>query len=250
MKVAIYTICGAGEASHIGRFIASCKGADAVFFLATSGDPDVARELVNGMLNVHFARIAPFRFDDARNAALAMVPDDYDVCIALDMDETLEPGWRDALENAWTAQSIAGRAEAYWIDFDFTGQVFRQNNRVHSRHGWRWKHPCHEALVPSMQRATHAIETEGLRITHRPDLSKQRPNYLEMLAWGQWEEPSNLRMLHYYGRELMFNGYYKDAAERFESYLYLDRLNCAFPAERTLTEQYLAECKAKIRTVP
>src|SRR5690348_15152579 len=147
MKVAVYAICGAGEAQHVDRFMKSCRDADRVYVACTSCDTEVYAALVGWGAEITYLKFSPFRFDDARNASLARVSENYDVCVALDMDETLEPGWREALEEAYTTHD-ARCGIAYWIDFDFNGQVFRQNNRVHSRHGWRWKHPCHEALVP------------------------------------------------------------------------------------------------------
>lgn len=241
MKVAVYAICGAGEAPNIERFVDHCREADEVHVTLREDNKEVIDALNKEPVTYHFANITPFRFDDARNAALAMVPDTVDACVALDMDETLEPGWREALENAFTPSPIIQHPWAAWIDFNFNGTVFRQNNRVHSRHGWRWKHPCHEALVPNMQRETFAVETQGFTITHRPDLEKPRPNYLEMLAWGQFEEPNNLRMLHYYGRELMFKGHYHDAIERFDRYLAV-REPGYFKDERDRTIQYRKEC--------
>jgi hypothetical protein len=245
MKVAVYAICGASEEKHVERFWKSCEGADEICVAMTADlDGDSANALFDLGAALVPALVMPFRFDDARNTALASVPQDTDICIALDMDETLEPGWRDALEE-YLPKKPWKNPLAWWIDFDFNGEIFRQNNRVHSRHGWRWKHPCHEALMPSMQRQTDAVETvPGFKITHRPDLSKPRPNYLELLAWGQWEDPTNLRMLHYYGRELMFHGFYKDAAERFELYLALAPED-HFPMERSATQEYLVQCRSR-----
>ncbi len=244
MKVAVYAICGAGEEPNVAQFLSTTKDADYVCVAHTAYELGTWGAFARGIAITRPCSITPFRFDDARNFALAMVPDAVDVCIALDMDETLEIGWRDALEASMPLK--LENPTAWWVDFNFNGTVFRQNNRVHSRHGWRWKHPCHEALMPNMARVTDSVEVvPGFTITHRPDVTKPRPNYLEMLAWGQWEEPNSLRMLHYYGRELMFNGYYKDALERFNRYLYLDRMECSFPAERMKTEEYRDECAAK-----
>ena len=78
-------------------------------------------------------------------------------------------------------------------------------------------------------------------------MTKPRPNYLELLAWGQWEDPSSTRMLHYYGRELMFQGFYKDAIERFERYLQLEPSN-PFPEERAQTLEYLNRCRRALRS--
>lgn len=232
MKIAVYSIA-LNESSSYVRWRRSCAEADYTIMVDT-GSTDGTEMFAYGRI-----LIQPFRFDDARNAALALVPPDADICIALDMDETLEPGWRQALEAAWTPQTNNA-----WVNFNFNGGWFMQSNRVHSRWGWRWKHPCHEALVRSIGTEVNSVEIPAMQIVHRPDVTKPRPNYLELLAWGQWEDPTSTRMLHYYGRQLMFEGYHAEAIERFERYLELDS---GFPDERVKTEVFLKECRAKVR---
>src|SRR5258708_33154724 len=56
---------------------------------------------------VHRISIRPWRFDDARNAAMALIPADVDVCCTMDMDRFLEPGWRAKLEAAWAPETAA-----------------------------------------------------------------------------------------------------------------------------------------------
>ena len=58
-------------------------------------------------MTVHRIAIRPWRFDDARNAAMALIPADVDVCCTMDMDRCLEPGWRPKLEAAWTPETTA-----------------------------------------------------------------------------------------------------------------------------------------------
>ena len=38
----------------------------------------------------------------ARNLSLELVPADADVCLSIDLDEVLVPGWRAIVERAWT----------------------------------------------------------------------------------------------------------------------------------------------------
>ena len=100
MKIIIYAICK-NEAQFAARFMASCAEADGVYVLdtgSTDGTPELLRRLG---ANVQTATIDPWRFDNARNASLERVPKDADVCICLDLDEVLCPGWREALEAAW-----------------------------------------------------------------------------------------------------------------------------------------------------
>ena len=99
MNIIIYAICK-NEAQFAKRFLAFCSEADRVYILdtgSTDGTPERLRALG---ATVYEQTIAPWRFDDARNASLALLPEDADVCICLDLDEVLCPGWREALEAA------------------------------------------------------------------------------------------------------------------------------------------------------
>lgn len=97
MKIGVYTIAK-NEEHFVERWANSAKEADYRFILDTgSTDNTVARATALGV-DVAVSSISPWRFDDARNTALALLPADIDICIALDMDEILVEGWREALE--------------------------------------------------------------------------------------------------------------------------------------------------------
>ena len=101
MKIAISAI-SKNEAQFVERFIASCKDADHIS-IADTGSTDETVELAKKYgATVHEICITPWRFDLARNAALALLPKDIDVVISLDLDEVLEDGWREEIERVWT----------------------------------------------------------------------------------------------------------------------------------------------------
>ena len=58
--------------------------------------------------------IDPWRFDVARNLSLEMVPEDYDVCIALDLDEVLVKGWKEIILNNWKEDTTRLRYNYIW----------------------------------------------------------------------------------------------------------------------------------------
>ena len=73
MKIIIYAICK-NEAQFIERFMRSCAEADGVYVLdtgSTDGTPERLRALG---ATVYEQTIAPWRFDAARNASLALLP--------------------------------------------------------------------------------------------------------------------------------------------------------------------------------
>ena len=189
MKIIIYAICK-NEARFAERFMASCAGADGVYVLdtgSTDGTPERLREL--GAV-VKEQVIDPWRFDAARNASLEMLPEDADTCICLDLDEVLCPGWREALEAAWAPGTTRARYTYVWSHTPDGGDgVVFFADKIHARHGYRWKHPVHEVLTPD--RAESCITVPALRVEHWPDSSKSRGQYLPLLELSAAEDPDD-----------------------------------------------------------
>jgi hypothetical protein len=89
-KVCVYAICK-DEAKFAARWMASMAEADAVYVLDTGsrdGTPELLRALGTWVAE---ERIAPWPFDTARNRALQLVPQDADICVCTDLDETFAP---------------------------------------------------------------------------------------------------------------------------------------------------------------
>lgn len=235
MKVAVYAICK-NEEQHVERWLKTSADAD-VRVVADTGSDDGSWSSFfdENRLCIYPISIEPFRFDDARNAALALVPSDVDVCVSLDMDEVLSDGWREELERAnWLPGTQAN------ITFDYHGRKFMQNTRVHSRHGWRWQHPYHEGLYPNMQYQPHAIDLPGITITHAPVGQKTRPDIaLHNLAWGEFEKPGDARMMFYYGRELLWKGYRDEGLRKLLSFVELYPNSIDVPEAKKLLAEYL-----------
>lgn len=240
MRIAVYAICR-DEAGFAERFMASCAGADAVVVADTGSADDGAARLERLGAAVHRIAIAPWRFDDARNAALALVPGNIDVCVSLDLDEVLCPGWRPALEAAWTPGTTRAHYD-FVASFHADGSPAVQflNNRIHARHGYRWRHACHEGVYAD-RIAEWAVVARGVRVEHHPDRAKPRASYLPLLAAAVAEEPRDPRMAHYHARELYHAGRYAEAAREFERYLALP--GNAFAPERAAGMLYLAKCE-------
>ena len=52
----------------------------------TGSSDDTVERLLSKGVTVHRIGIRPWRFDDARNAVMALIPGDVDVCVTMDMD--------------------------------------------------------------------------------------------------------------------------------------------------------------------
>ncbi len=236
MKIAVYTIAK-DEEQFVERWAQSAKEADYRFILDTgSSDNTVARAAALGV-NVAISSISPWRFDDARNTALALIPSDIDFCIALDMDEVLVEGWREHLEQV-RPETTRPRYQYTWSwNGDKPGLQYGAD-KIHRRHGYRWKHPVHEVLVAD--RIEEVQEWIGLEIHHHPDPTKSRGQYFSLLELAVKEDPTNDRNQHYLAREYFLNRMYDQAIDMFVEHLVNPK--ATWKPERAASYRYLAKC--------
>jgi glycosyltransferase involved in cell wall biosynthesis len=236
MKVAVYTIAK-NEEQFVEKWYESAKDADYLLILDTGSEdntPYLAQELG---INVDIRMFNPWRFDEARNAALSLIPEDIDYCIALDMDEVLLPGWRKELEKAYKDKITRPRYEYTWSwKEDGSPGIVYGGDKIHARHNYSWKHPVHEVLSCDKDETQKWYD---IKIHHFPDSSKPRSQYLPLLEMSVKEDPEDDRNAHYYARELFFYGKNKEAAKEFKRHLSLPR--AVWKPERATSMRYLAK---------
>lgn len=234
MKIAVYTIAK-NEAGFVERWHRSACDADSLHILDTGSNDETVTAARDLGVDVVVRKIDPWRFDHARNASLAMVPNGVDLCIALDMDEVLVPGWRDELEKVG-ANVTRPRYKYTWSwkspgvpDLQYGG------DKIHSRNGYKWKHPVHEVLVTDG--IEEVQEWTGLEIHHHPDHTKSRGQYFPLLELAVAEDPEDDRNSHYLAREYFFHNKMRKAEAEFKRHLSLPR--ATWPAERAQSYRYL-----------
>jgi glycosyltransferase involved in cell wall biosynthesis len=190
------------------------KDADLILVCDTgSTDGTVERLKELGAL-VYEIRQKPWRFDVPRNTALNLIPADIDICLSIDLDEYLQPGWAEALDAEWQRAEGQLKRISYdyiwnWKSDGVTPDVRFYADKIHHRHGYYWRHPCHETLYWEGDGHEQRAVIPGIVLHHRADLSKSRGQYQPLLKLAVDESPDNDRMSHYYGRELMFYGKYE-----------------------------------------
>lgn len=221
LHVAVYAIAR-NEAQFAARFMQPLAAADEVLIADTGSSDDTAE-----MFRAHGARVvsislAPWRFDDARNAALALVSDKADVCISLDCDEIIHDGWRAQLERAWIPGTTRLRYTSIysWTADNAPGIVYYAD-RIHARHGYRWRYPVHECVEWRGDGAERVATCLELSVHHHPDPSKSRAHYLPLLERAVREESDSARMSFYLGRERFFRGDYGGAIGELGRFLTL-----------------------------
>lgn len=180
--------------------------------------------------------MSQWRFDHARNYALNQIPDWIDYVIWLDMDEVLQPGWREALETA-TATRPRYKYVWSWNPDGSEGLVYA-GDKIHTRHGYIWHHPVHEVLKPTGITETQEFLT-GLEIHHHPDHTKSRSQYLPLLELAVKEDPRDDRNQFYLAREYFFNGNYGQSQYHFMRHLELSMWN----PERAASHRYIAKMR-------
>ena len=242
MKVAVYNI-SKNEEQFIKRWSESAKDADLILLAdtgSTDNTVDIAREC--GVELVEF-EIKPWRFDVARNASLDAVPEDFDYCIALDVDEILLPGWREGLEKAHAAGITRPRYKYVWSwNADGSEGLTYGGDKIHARKDYRWKHPVHEVIGSTTGRETQNWYEES-EIHHHPDDTKSRGQYFPLLKLSVREDPEDDRNAYYYARELYFHRHegenHQKAINEFKRHLSLPRAQ--WRPERARGMRYLAE---------
>jgi tetratricopeptide (TPR) repeat protein len=240
MKVAVYTIA-LNEAAHVERWYESSRDADYHLILDTGSTDDTVQIARDLGITVLEARVFPWRFDLARNTAMALLPSDIDYCVSMDMDEILMPGWRSELEKAYEAGATLARL-MFTFSFNPDGTPGFQfgASRIHARNGYIWKYPIHEVIAP------YQIEEKqfwtGIEMQHHPDRTKSREQYMPMLEAAVRSDPLDARLSFYYGRELMYHGRNREAVQELERFLSLP--TATWVGDRSDAMLYISKCVA------
>ena len=243
MKIAVAAIA-LNEAKHIERWFNSSDDADYRFVLDTGSIDETLNYLHDfnayAPERVGYAQqiFNPWRFDHARNTIWDYIPDDIDFVIWLDMDEILEPGWREALE-AVPNGTTRPRYKYVWSwNTDGTEGLVYGGDKICARHGYTWKHPVHEVLKP-VEILEQQSWVDGLEIHHHPDHTKSRGQYFPLLKLAVEEEPNDDRNQFYLAREYFFHGESTLAQHHFAEHYRLS----GWPAEKAANRRYMAKLR-------
>ena len=247
VKTCVYAIA-LNEIKHVDKFMEASQEADVILVCdtgSTDGTPERLREL--GAV-VHTVTQRPWRFDIPRNTALSLVPGDIDICLSIDLDEYLQPGWSDVIDRAWQQQQ--GRIQRIAYDYiwnwnaDGTPGVRFYADKIHHRRGYRWRHPCHETLYWEGAGPENRVTLPELALHHHADTTKSRGQYLPLLKMAVTEDPANDRMSHYYGRELMFYRHYEEAIQELQRHLEIP--TATWREERCASMRFIARCHTNL----
>lgn len=246
--ISVYAIAK-NESKFAKRWYECMSEADEVCVLDTGSTDDTVKILSELGAKVTVKKYEKWRFDTARNDSMNLVSPDADILVTTDIDETIKPGWRKKLEDAWIGAEAKGlkptnaRYKYVWsYNPDGTEAQFFEVHKIHAKGACVWKHRIHE--YPSYGSNQVAVWIPDFVVEHHQDPTKSRSFYLDLLKEEALEAPEDDRSAHYYGRELMYVGRFADAIEELKRHLSLP--SAGWRAERAASMRYIARCYGKL----
>ena len=239
-KICVYAIAK-NEIKFIDRWFNSVKEADYVCVLDT-GSTDGSFERFKELGIIYEQKVYKnFRFDQARNDSLKLIPSDADICVCVDIDEFFVPGWSKILKQNWKANTGRARYRYTWnFNPDGSEGIVFMADKIHKNGAYNWKYPVHEVLTPTSNENLETIDLANIQLNHKADDEKSRKSYLPLLELSVKENPLDDRNMHYLGREYMFAGQYEKAIETLTRHLNLPTSN--WNIERAASLRYIAAC--------
>lgn len=239
LKICVYAI-SKNEEKFVKRWMNSVNEADEIFVLDTGSTDNTVEKLKKMGAHVVVKEIIPWRFDVARNEALNLIPEDYDICVSLDLDEIIEKGWRKKLEILWKNGINHLRYNYNWsLDKNNKPIINFYIEKIHSRKDFKWINPVHEVLKYTGKEEKW-LTTDEITVNHYPDRKKSRSSYLPLLELSVKEDPLNDRNMHYLGREYMYYNRYNDAIDTLIKHLKLK--SATWKDERCASMRFIARC--------
>lgn len=222
--------------------------ADGIYVLDTGSTDDTVEKLKKLGVYVKTEIINPFRFDEARNKSLSLVPNDADICVCTDFDEVFEPGWRKKLENTWLKENPTRVEYLYNWSFDEYGNPATAfyMSKIHKRHAYVWHHPVHEVLK-CLYNTEKSVIVEDIVLNHHQDLTKKRSSYLPLLELSVKEDPTDDKNMHYLGREYMYYQKWNEAIDILIKHLNLEK--STWKDERAASMRFIARSYLGLKRV-
>ena len=202
LKLTIYGICK-NEIVNIKKYIDCFHKADYLCILdtgSTDGTWEYLQEAQKKYSNLIIAQkiITPWRYDEARNESLTLVPKDTTIYFMMDLDELIEDeGWVDIIKNAWDPLFLRG-AYTYNRQIDPVSKTIIQQfteYRIHNN-SWHYKGIVHEQLC-NITNTRDFLLDECIQVPITVWHYSTNPNremYIELCERGVEEEPLNWLM--------------------------------------------------------
>lgn len=217
-KICIYAICK-NEIANVDRWLENMSEADFIVVLDTGSTDGTYEKLKSDprVTRVEQKVFKPWRFDQARNESMELVPDEANILLCTDFDEFFEPGWGDLIRNNWTPQITRGHYMYAWSHNEkgVPGDIFVYD-KMHTR-DYKWIFPVHEVLTAKDPAHKEVVLDFGDKIYlhHMQDKTKGRSNYLDLLKLSVKENPENMHCQMLLAREYLIQKQPEKAREEY-----------------------------------
>jgi len=236
LKIAVYTIA-LNEEKYVDTWFDSVQEAD-YWVVADTGSSDATvSKLRSRGVKCESIVVNPWRFDLARNIALSLIPRDVDICISMDMDEHMQPGWRNHLEQAW--QGDTNRINYGYHTYhnaESEPHLKYMANKIHARHNYTWRRPVHETVYSLGSECITKVP--DMVMNHTPDPKKARSQYLPLLLQSHTENPECAQTLFWLAREYAHENQHEPAVQYFHKLLQMPHV---WHLEKSEAERWLAK---------
>lgn len=249
MYITVYAIAK-DEEEFAERFAKSTAKADKVVVLDTGSTDKTIEILRQHGVTVKQQKINPWRFDVARNESMKLIPKKTDIAIAMDLDDIMVDNWRELVEENWEKGMTQLRYQYPYSHFDEAQtepSLIVYGFKVHCPTTYYWKNPVHEYLLPHEgKEEVFGLVDEPLLI-HQTKVKEERKTRLPLFKMGLDEDPTNERLQHLYGRELMFDRQFDQAIVELKKHLaitpsYPEGEDFYMSASRARSCLYIADC--------
>lgn len=167
-----------------------------------------------------------------------MIPEDFDICVSLDLDEVMRPGWKENILKVWNDNTTRLHYTYNWLIENNVAKISFYSDKIHKRKGAFWVNPVHE--IVKFHEPETIVTTDDVIIDHYPDKNKTRKSYLPLLELSIKEDPKNDRNMHYLGREYMYYGKWNDAIDTLIKHLKMK--SATWSDERCASMRFIARC--------
>ena len=221
MKLCAYTICK-NESKHVDTWVKALQDEVDYICVLDTGSTDDTLEKFKQYPNVIVGQkiITPWRFDTARNEAAKLIPEDTDVAMTVDLDETYRPGFKKHIEEAFNQGY--NLMSGYKVTFEDGQQTSYEGSElslpiVADIKNWHWEYPVHEYPKYYDEMKIKEIVLPEVICEHRPDSSKSRGQYIDILKrWYESEDPPSAICVEKYSVELFARGRSDEGAKVLE----------------------------------
>lgn len=221
-KICVYSICK-NEEKFVDRFMDCLEEIkDHVYVLDTGSTDDTIKKFKARGAHIKSKKYDKFEFHKARNDALKLVPEEYDICICLDIDDCIDPGFVKKIQSRWQDDTTQMRFYHYCnLDSRDEPLIKFLCGKIHKRDCYQWIYPIHEVLKYQGDNEK-IIDAPDIIVRHRPDVEKSREFYLDLLEEYVDRYPEDTRNVHLLTREYKSRHLWEDCIRMAHKYLRIE----------------------------